>query len=447
MMPQREGEAAPLLDLQDKTSWAFLTFKNRLPQYVGDVLRDCQDQLPEEAMENLKQLRAELEQNSVIRPIQASCNEEREACQDLEEWQECWREHEGKRWDELPFFWLEAYFYRRLLQESRYFLTGDDPFSRAKCNGITESMHIMKSITWTLLDVLRPAQSDPAVAEEAIELFLLRSLWGNKADLSLFSISEDPLALVHQKLHKRLDSGAETVSEEMKHLLVDESLQTVQHLLRLRDPKEKEKGRNRVDIILDNSGMELFSDLCLAHVLAELLHVNVQLHLKRDPTFVSDATPQDVHQLINALDQEAKDPNLETRASADLSYLVQKWRHFIEVGTWRLRADKFWNSVFFFDKMSTQAPDLYGDMKEHSHSVVVKGDANYRRLVGDCFHPHTSSFASLTSYFPVHVVALRVLKSELVVGLKPGQAEAVAAQDARWLVNGKWATIQQAGGL
>jgi len=77
-----------------------------------------------------------------------------------------------------------------------------------------------------------------------------------------------------------LDSGAETVSEEMKHLLVDESLQTVQHLLRLRDPKEKEKGRNRVDIILDNSGMELFSDLCLAHVLAELLHVNVQLHLK-----------------------------------------------------------------------------------------------------------------------------------------------------------------------
>jgi len=41
----------------------------------------------------------------------------------------------------------------------------------------------------------------------------------------------------------------------------------------------------------------------------------------------------------------------------------------------------------------------------------------------------------------------RVLKSELVVGLKPGQAEAVAAQDARWLVNGKWATIQQAGGL
>lgn len=85
----------------------------------------------------------------MIRPIQASCNEEREACQDLgsttflalllllllplggaidllpllpasrvrvaghtEEWQECWREHEGKRWDELPFFWLEAYFYR-----------------------------------------------------------------------------------------------------------------------------------------------------------------------------------------------------------------------------------------------------------------------------------------------------------------------------------------------
>ena len=43
---------------------------------------------------------------------------------------------------------------------------------------------------------------DSGVVEEAVELFVLRSLWGNKADLSLFSVSEDPLALVHQKLSK-----------------------------------------------------------------------------------------------------------------------------------------------------------------------------------------------------------------------------------------------------
>jgi len=32
------------------------------------------------------------------------------ACTD--EWREYMREHEGKRWDELPFYWLEAYYYR-----------------------------------------------------------------------------------------------------------------------------------------------------------------------------------------------------------------------------------------------------------------------------------------------------------------------------------------------
>jgi hypothetical protein len=39
---------------------------------------------------------------------------------------------------------------------------------------------------------------------------------------------------------------------------------------------------------------------------------------------------------------------------------------------------------------------------------------------------------------------LRTLKGELIVGLKPGQAEAVAAADPAWLVNGRRGVIQAA---
>ena len=45
---------------------------------------------------------------------------------------------------------------------------------------------------------------------------------------------------------------------------------------------------------------------------------------------------------------------------------------------------------------------------------------------------------------PTPLVALRTLKAELIVGLQPGQAEAIAAADPAWLVNGRRGVIQAA---
>ena len=44
--------------------------------------------------------------------------------------------------------------------------------------------------------------------------------------------------------------------------------------------------------------------------------------------------------------------------------------------------------------------------------------------------------------FPAPFVVLRTLKGEIMVGLEPGQAEAIAAQDPTWLINGKRGIIQ-----
>lgn len=44
--------------------------------------------------------------------------------------------------------------------------------------------------------------------------------------------------------------------------------------------------------------------------------------------------------------------------------------------------------------------------------------------------------------FPAPLVALRTFKSELVVGLAPGQAEREQAADPEWLVNGRRGVIQ-----
>ena len=61
--------------------------------------------------------------------------------------------------------------------------------------------------------------------------------------------------------------------------------------------------------------------------------------------------------------------------------------------------------------------ELRRDLAQSS-LVFIKGDANYRRLVGDCDWGKTSSFADICGYFHAPFVTLRTLKSEVIVGLE-----------------------------
>ena len=45
-------------------------------------------------------------------------------------------------------------------------------------------------------------------------------------------------------------------------------------------------------------------------------------------------------------------------------------------------------------------------------------------------------------YFPAPFVALRTLKGEIKVGLQPGQAQTLQAEDPTWLINEKRGVIQ-----
>ncbi len=84
------------------------------------------------------------------------------------------------------------------------------------------------------------------------------------------------------------------------------------------------KGGETIDIVLDNAGFELFTDLCLAHVLVTVCkaskvnhalamystkrHIHVFLgqvvfHAKRIPWFVSDVTLPDFEWALAQLEQ------------------------------------------------------------------------------------------------------------------------------------------------
>jgi hypothetical protein len=74
--------------------------------------------------------------------------------------------------------------------------------------------------------------------------------------------------------------------------------------------------------------------------------------------------------------------------------------------------------------------------------VIVKGDANYRRLVGDAVWQPETPFEDVMRYFPAPILALRTGKSDPIVGLPRGMAQALDQQDPAWRVNGRRGVIQ-----
>lgn len=92
--------------------------------------------------------------------------------------------------------------------------------------------------------------------------------------------------------------------------------------------------------------------------------------------------------------------------------------------------------------MSKVARELYDSF---SKSIVVffKGDLNYRKLVGDRMWPTTTDFkTALEGFAPAPLLALRTLKADVVVGLKPGQAESLTNSCKNWMVTGDYGVIQ-----
>ena len=249
------------------------------------------------------------------------------------------------------------------------------------------------------------------------------SLWGNKTDLSILATRSND----SQDLSRLQVSSHDALLALDDHILVDDTDSTFDVLLR--------SSRRRVDVVLDNSGFELFNDLCLADWLLESgLARNVHLHLKTIPWFVSDALRRDFDWLLDQLDA----------ADASLSALGRRWRSCVETNRWVVTEHAFWTLPHEFVHMNDIAPDLHADLAK-ADLIFFKGDLNYRKLLADRHWAHCTSFTeSLCGFRPAPLCALRSLKAELVTGLASGRADELFGEARDWLVSGQYAVIQLA---
>lgn len=379
------------------TSEAGSFAQDTLARRVHGILQDviAANDFPAATLAKLGALSEEIA-SGAIRPL-------REDAPDAAFWAATAAPHIGRSWLDVPWYWAEAYFYRRILEATGYFQPGPwrgvDPYAPIKQREWTA-----EAAPAAVAALLAGLPADP---EARFQQLLHASLWGNRTDLS-YTVAAH--------------LGATAVpSAERHNLLVDDSRALWQALLML--------DGGRVALIADNAGTELLMDIVLIDaLLSSGLASEVALYLKPQPFFVSDALAAD---LVAGLDALMAEGGLGRK----LAYRVDG-----HIAAGELQPKTHWffpTSLFYF-----QMPDDLAAALARTDLVILKGDVNYRRLLGDAHWPYTTPFAQVVSYFPAPLVALRTLKGELIVGLAPGVAERTASEDPAWLVNGRRGVIQ-----
>ncbi|NEC90041.1 damage-control phosphatase ARMT1 family protein [Streptomyces sp. SID12501] len=401
-MPASDSVSPPVILGNEPGSFPWSVLAERHPALIQKV-RDAFPYGPEQhrALDALLKNCSE----GVVEPLPAGA-------EDREQWED-WgtREYAGRSWFDVPWLWAEGYFYRQLLEAVGYFGSGGSGVGEGAWRGIDPFR------PFKLAELDAPETDEELAAlddlvrepeEEQARALLHGSLWGNRADLG-FRLSG-------------ADEGGEAAG-----LVADDS-EALRSLLRPARPARSDAGT--VCLVADNASRELVPDLLLLdHLLTRGYAERAVLHVKPHPYFVSDATTADV---VDALRRLIRAPG------AAAAYGRRLWSALAE-GRLAVRAHPFSCAPLPYTAMP-------GGLREDFASATVtlmKGDLNYRRLVGDRLRPPTTPFADVTAYFPGPVAALRTLKSDVIVGLDARtEAALVAAEGQRWRTSGTRAVIQ-----
>jgi uncharacterized protein with ATP-grasp and redox domains len=371
------------------------TILQRKPRIINQVMVD--NAYTTEIIDRLMLFKKEIVDNYRIQPLT-------EDTVDVQGWNDLWRKYKNKSWLELPWYFAETFFYRRLLEIIKYFQPGvflsKDPFQKSKRKEIENSM---ETLSYTI-DSIREIEDLKISFEQRIHA----SLWGNRLDLSNFTVKND---IKHKQ-----------AIIERENILINDFLRVYYRLTK--------DSVSNIAFFNDNIGMELEFDLLLADFLLENKWVDkVTFYLKPYPFFVSDAMIKDVLETVQVFNHGSY---------GNLNLLGKRIQTALNSGKLLISTDLFWASSCHF----CEIPRFLLEELTMYDLIILKGDVNYRRLLSDRNWPYTTSIKEIVEYFPTSFVILRTLKSPIIVNLNKRQVVKVKNADIDWLINGKRGIIQ-----
>lgn len=369
-----------------ENDFAVHTMSERWPDMLTNVIES--NEYPPLIRTELEQLRGDLEHGKRIQPLRYPNGDDAV-------WQAAYADQQQRfdplTWYNCEWFFAETYLYRQIAEITRWYELGHDPFAPQKQQELDS-----ERFSDYLHSILHP-HGDFATQFSAL---LKASLWGNRVDLSHSSSRDD----------------APVQGEE----LVIDARSEVAALL-------EGRGAGTIHLLADNAGTEFAADLVLLDWLLGQGYRAV-IHIKAYPLFISDVLANDFWDTLWAFEQLGGD------AAALERRLNQAW----DEERLRLQPHPFWNSPLFLWDM----PSMLRDQLNAADLIILKGDANYRRALGDTIWPVDLPIRAVIDYLDAPLVALRALKSDLLVGLSAEKAAALDQADSEWRTNGKRGMVQ-----
>ncbi|EGZ18448.1 hypothetical protein PHYSODRAFT_332238 [Phytophthora sojae] len=93
---------------------------------------------------------------------------------------------------------------------------------------------------------------------------------------------------------------------------------------------------------------------------------------KAEPKYVSDATPADVHKHVAEMQRESRTPEAQA--------LGKRLAGYVKNEQLVVRPGIFWNRYTYYWEMPIE---LQTRLSREATLVIINGDLNYRRLLGD----------------------------------------------------------------
>lgn len=328
-----------------------------------------------------------------------------------------------------PWLFVECYLYRFIYSAflSTDKLSNMDYFQDTKRKNFLDHLEQIEEAAAFMNKI--SAKDAPLHDLFGVNTIFRMSLWGNRADMSLTGGDNQIMKM----------SCVVASAKLSEYVLVDDvNEMTCKVLAPLQVNQQNSKNR-RIDIVLDNAGVELTSDLVLADfLLIRDFADKIVLHGKACPWFVSDVTERD---FIWTIDSFAK-------VGPEGEKLGNQLKTHIKNNKITFECDLFWTSPHPFYVMDREAPELFKEFCTSS-LAIFKGDLNYRKLVGDRDWDMDTSFKKACRGFaPCPFIALRTLKAETVAGISPAVLNKILAKfedDNSWMTSGEYGVCQFGG--
>ncbi|CAI8500693.1 unnamed protein product [Hanseniaspora opuntiae] len=436
----------------DKNTFGEYTFTHRWAIIINNILKDLPAETNPEFVKEIEQLGAELTSSALVRKFNSAelekesnlkvFNEYIDAVKDGKDPSIDWlNESESSpigsemTWSNGDWLFTEIYLYRRINAIVLKYGLIIDVFDKLKTdtflssfNGVLDLCDFYNKIDTEKID-------DEEIKYTLFKEFISVSLWGNATDLSLLT-NLDLTDL------QDLQSKESRMSNESK-ILVDDTLAAWEHI-------KKSDGKT-IDIVCDNAGFEVFSDILLAFFLIDFkVCEKVVLHWGQD--------------------------------NKSVAAIGEKLNDFLSSGKIAMNDNEFWTYYHNYWHLSHAdshaGKETFDVLKqvlksfEETKMVIFKGDLNYRKLCGDRMWPKTTSWeAAIGRNIPANelikdesdkvvyelqkfpMLSLRTCKADVMVGLKSEEQDKELTEEYRnmkrdqelqpewWASSGKWAVV------